>query len=263
MTRSDATPATRPEHAAYPIPLRQYDLRTILAVWAAAAVPMGLLSWLVVPVLGRWFGGAAGLPKALLLCLTAGLAWQFVLVAVLVRREVGSWRWPALRDALWLRAPLHPVTGRRGGRVWWAVVPPVLAFGLLQLIPGLRAPTDRDLGAFLGSEAGRQLFAGSWLWFAVVVAMAVCNTVLGEELLFRGLLLPRMQAVFGSRSWLANGVLFGCYHLHMPWAVPQSICAGMILAYPSARHRSAWLGIAVHSVQSVIIVAATLALVLR
>jgi membrane protease YdiL (CAAX protease family) len=39
--------------------------------------------------------------------------------------------------------------------------------------------------------------------------LAVFNTVLGEELLFRGLLLPRMNGVFGERDWLANGVLFG------------------------------------------------------
>ena len=38
--------------------------------------------------------------------------------------------------------------------------------------------------------------------------MTVFNTVLGEELLFRGLLLPRMNGVFGRRDWLANGVLF-------------------------------------------------------
>ncbi|MBN1306015.1 MAG: hypothetical protein JXA13_16380 [Anaerolineales bacterium] len=40
--------------------------------------------------------------------------------------------------------------------------------------------------------------------------MVICNTVLGEELLFRGLLLPRMQGVFGKWDWLANGLLVRC-----------------------------------------------------
>jgi membrane protease YdiL (CAAX protease family) len=33
------------------------------------------------------------------------------------------------------------------------------------------------------------------------------NTVLGEELLFRGLL-PRIQGAFGLWDWVANGLLF-------------------------------------------------------
>jgi uncharacterized protein len=32
---------------------------------------------------------------------------------------------------------------------------------------------------------------------------------LGEEFLFRGVLLPCMEGVFGRWSWVANGVLFG------------------------------------------------------
>jgi membrane protease YdiL (CAAX protease family) len=47
----------------------------------------------------------------------------------------------------------------------------------------------------------------------------VFNTVLGEELLFRGLLLPRMQGAFGRGDWVANGVLFAVYHLHVPWVI--------------------------------------------
>lgn len=44
--------------------------------------------------------------------------------------------------------------------------------------------------------------SGSWLWLGVLLAFFVFNTVLGEELLFRGYLLPRMQGVFGSWDWM-------------------------------------------------------------
>ncbi len=249
-------PANRPS-------VRQYDKRTILTVWAAAALPMALLSWLVAPILGRVLGGPTGLPQALILCLTAGLVWQFILVAILVRREIDGWSWAAVRDALWLRSPVSPASGRIGGRVWWAVVVPILAFGLLQFVPGPTPPAIRDLGALLSSPAGTELFAGSWSWFAAVVTMAVFNTVLGEELLFRGLLLPRMRGAFGSGDWLANAILFGCYHLHAPWAIPKSVAAGLAMAYPSVRYRSAWMGIVVHSVQSLIIILGTLSVVAR
>ena len=58
--------------------------------------------------------------------------------------------------------------------------------------------------------------------------------MLGEELLFRGLLLPRMHGAFGRWDWLANGVLFAVYHLHVPWAIPATLLDTFILAYPSS-----------------------------
>jgi hypothetical protein len=84
---------------------RQYDLRGILGVWAAAALPMAVLAWLVAPVLAGRLGGATGWPRALLACLTAGLVWQGVLVLVLVRRETGLLRWRTVADGLWLHRP--------------------------------------------------------------------------------------------------------------------------------------------------------------
>lgn len=241
----------------------QYDLGRILGVWAAAALPMAALSWLVAPALAAWLDGPAAWPRALVACLTAGLVWQGVLVLVLVRRETGTLRWRAIADALWLHRPRSPRTGRVGGRVWWVLAPAVLVVGLEQVLPSLSAPAGRDLGEFLRSTTGHDFLSGNWPWFAVIVVMALFNTVLGEELLFRGLLLPRMRGVFGRADWLANGVLFAVYHLHMPWVIPTALLDSLALAYPSRRCRSAWLGIVVHSVQSVLIVGATLALVLR
>ncbi|MFT3833292.1 MAG: CPBP family intramembrane metalloprotease [Micropruina sp.] len=255
---SPAAPAS-----AEPPEPRQYSLRGVLGVWAAAALPMAALAWLVAPALAASWGGPTGFAKALILCLTAGLIWQFVLVLVLVHRETGSLRWRSVAAALWLRRPSDAATGRVGGRLWWILLPALAVVGVEQLLPSLPMPGDRDLGAFLSSDAGQQFFAGNWVWFAVVVVMALFNTVLGEELLFRGLLLPRMRGVFGRADWLANGVLFAFYHLHMPWVIPMALLDSLALAYPSRRYRSAWLGIIVHSVQSVLIVAATLVLVLR
>ena len=77
--------------------------------------------------------------------------------------------------------------------------------------------------------------------------------MLGEELLFRGFLLPRMHRAFGRADWLANGVLFAAYHVHVPWVMPSRCSTHSILAYPAQRYRSAWIGIIVHSSQVVFI----------
>jgi hypothetical protein len=88
------------------VEIPQYSRRAIAGIWAAAALPMAALAWLVAPALVDHLSGEGNvrLAKALLLTLTAGLVWQFVLVAVLVRRDPGSLRWPVVREALWLRS---------------------------------------------------------------------------------------------------------------------------------------------------------------
>ena len=245
------------------MPVRQYSLGQIMAVWAAAAIPMGVLAWIVAPWLRDQMGRGESLAPALLICITAGLIWQFVLVLLLVRHEAGGLAWRRVRAALWLQAPRSPSTGRVGGRVWWWALLLVLLYGVWQLVPGIPATSDRDFGAFLGSEEGKGFLSGAWGWFALIVVLAVFNTALGEELLFRGLLLPRMRGVFGRGDWIANGVLFAIYHLHVPWAILSSMVDGLfLLAYPSRRFESAWIGVIVHSSQSVFLVAVTLFVVL-
>jgi membrane protease YdiL (CAAX protease family) len=258
-TTTFATPIPAAQAA---VPAKQLGLRGIIAVWAAAALPMALLAWVVAPLIADHLSGPAPLPRALIVTLTGGLIWQFVLLMILVRREQGTLRLSVLREALWLRAPRSPKTGRRGGRLWLIVVPLTLAFGVEELLPGPGLPAGHDFGEFLSSHAGHTMLAGAWGWFAILVALWVFNTVLGEELLFRGYLLPRMNGEFGDRDWMANGVLFAVYHLHMPWVIPATLLDSFILAYPSKRYRSALIGIAVHSVQSVVLFGLVLALVL-
>jgi hypothetical protein len=48
------------------------------------------LAWVVAPWLRDQLGGDDPFAQALLICITAGLIWQFVLVLVLIRRELGG-----------------------------------------------------------------------------------------------------------------------------------------------------------------------------
>ena len=252
-------PATVDDAPQHP---RQYRLTGIIGTWAAAALPMGALAWGVAPIVAHALDGPSAWPRAIVATLTVGLVWQGVLVAILLRRETGSLRWPVVKEALWLHAPRSPRTGRAGGRVWWVLIPFVLAIVVKEMLPSLPAPADRDLGSFLASTAGQEWFSGNWSWFLVIVTMFVFNTVLGEELLFRGLLLPRMNGVFGRWDWVANGVLHGVYHLHVPWSILTNLLGVFTYAYPAKRYRSALMGIAVHSVQSVVFTVLVLVLVL-
>jgi uncharacterized protein len=257
---SAKAPTDRRAEPADPQPLNR---AAVLAVWAAAALPMALLSWIVAPFAARGTTGAAPLVRSLLVCLTGGLAWQFVLVVLLVARERRTPGWRGWRAALWLQAPRGERRGRSrvGGRQWLVLIPMLLGFAAESALPTLPVPRGRDLGVFLGSAEGREFFHGAWGWFGVVVLLVVFNTVLGEELLFRAYLLPRM-ASFGRADWPANGILFAAYHLHTPWVIPATLLDAVILSLPSRRYRSALLGVLVHSSQSIFFLLIILRLVL-
>src|SRR5919206_5064956 len=178
------------------VAIPQLGRRAILAIWVAAALPMAALAWLVAPAVADRLSGEGNVPmaKALLACLTIGLIWQAVLVAALVYREQRSLRWSTIRDALWLRAPRSQSNGRVGGRLWLVLIPLMVAFAAEELISGgIPTPANRDMGSFLDSHAGKAFLQGAWGWFALIVVLGLFNTVLGEELLFRGFLLPRMN----------------------------------------------------------------------
>ena len=256
---------SRSDTFASSVEIPQYRKKAILAVWAAAALPMGALAWLVAPALADRFTGDDHVPmaKALIIALAIGLVWQFILVAALVGREQRTLRWSTIREALWLRSPRSPRSGRVGGRVWLILIPLTVAFSLHEAMPTFGAPENRDFATLVESDAGKAFLHGAWGWYALILVMFIFNTVLGEELLFRGFLLPRMNGAFGSRDWLANGLLHAGYHLHVPWAIPATALIDTFTeGYATKRYRSAWIGIAVHSVQSVVLAVLLLTLVI-
>ena len=244
----------------------QYSLARILGIWALAAVPMAILGWLVYPTVApdsRSDPLGAGVSRIVLL--TIGLFWQFVLAMLIVRQEAGDLRWTTIKRRLRLNGPLDPASGEGRARLWLWVIPFVagivvweVALGpyvtrlWVSMVPFLAEPPGFSMNAVFASREVLARLVGAWWFLGLYLANAVFNTVLGEEFLFRGVLLPRMEGVFGKWSWLANGALFGCYHLHQPWSIPANAISGAFLvAFPSWRFRSTWMGIIVHSVQSV------------
>lgn len=255
----------------------QYSLTRILVIWAAAVIPMVALGWGIAPALGDSLDLGVGEENREAFTrgglLTIGLIWQFVLVMLIIRGEEGDLHWATIRRRCWLNTPRDPRTGEARARLWWWLAPLIIAFGAFQLIPlqdlweaifpFLGEPDKYSFDKLLDSEERKQALEGAWQVVALFVVLGIFNTVIGEELLFRGVLLPKMSGVFGRRDWIANGVLFGLYHLHQPWTIFSSILDGVfLLALPSRRFRSAWIGIAVHSGQAVFFVFIALGLVL-
>jgi membrane protease YdiL (CAAX protease family) len=249
----------------------QYSLAKILGIWAAAVLPMVVLGWVVAPLIGDSIDLGVGdenreaFTRAALL--TVGLIWQFVLCMVIILREEGDLRWSTIRARCWLNTPRDPKTGQERPRLWLWLIPLILLFVALQGapldLPFINEPDRYSFNTLMESDDRKADLEGAWHLLALFLVLGIFNTILGEELLFRGILLPKMRGVFGKGDWVANGVLFGLYHLHQPWGILKSTIDGIFcLAWPSRRFRSAWMGIIVHSSQTLFFVFIALGLVL-
>jgi membrane protease YdiL (CAAX protease family) len=252
-------------HRAQAEQMDQYTLWQILGIWALATIPMGILSWIVFPAVSPDFNAdplGAGVTRMVLI--TAGLIWLFVLSMIIVRKEEGDLRWATIKRRLRLNTPRDPKTGQTRRRLWlWLIPVMIVSVGFdlalvsivqklwVSLFPFLAEPPGYNFNIVFNTPEILQRLVGAWWFFGLYVVTSVFNDFLGEELLFRGVLLPKMVGVFGRWSWVANGVLFACYHIHQPWVIAENLVSGPILAYPSWRFRSTWMSVIVHSAQNV------------
>lgn len=251
----------------------QYKLWQILAIWLAAGAPMWLLGWVAYPALSAGLAPLdAGMMRYKLL--TIGLAWEFALALVILYAEEGNIRLSTIRRRFWLNHPVSVKTGETKKSLWWWIIPLILLVAALEvglrptlinlwtaIFPFFAQPQGYDASA-LFTPGLRAQWHGAWGFLGLFFVEALFNTFLGEEFIFRGVLLPKMQGLFGKWDWVANGVIFGFYHLHQPWGILSSIVTGLIYAFSGKRFRSNWFPIILHSGQSVFTMFLILGLVL-
>ena len=249
----------------------QYTLWQIFLIWLGAGVPMWLLGWVAYPALSTGLSTtAAGLMRLRLL--TIGLIWQFVLSIIILYREEGNIRLKTIRRRFWLNNPISPKTGEKNKKLWWWIIPLILLTAAVEML--LSGPLNNlwvSIFPFLAEPPGYnasvlfenpEQWVGAWNLLLTFSVLAVFNTFLGEEFIFRGVLLPKMKGVFGKWDWVANGVIFSFYHLHQPWGILGGILAGLLFAYAGKRFRSNWFPIILHSGQSIFIFILILGMVL-
>ncbi len=250
----------------------QYALWQIIGIWLAAGAPMWVLGWLVYPAMSAGLPPAeAGLLRFRLL--TIGLVWEFVLAMLILYYEEGNLRLSTIRRRFWLNHPVD-ANGQTKKSLWWWIIPLILLVAAMDLFlrpmlvhftgtffPLIAEPAGYD-GSSLFAPELRSQWVGAWGLLGLLFVEGVFNTFLGEEFIFRGVLLPKMEGMFGTWDWLANGVVFGLYHLHQPWGIVSSILTDMVYAYSSKRFHSNWFAIILHSGQTVYLLFLVLGLVL-
>lgn len=108
------------------------------------------------------------------------------------------------------------------------------------LRPGFEL-TGASFAAFVGAP-----IAGNWSVVLLLTLMLFCN-VFGEELWWRGYLLPRQEQAHGRWAWLVHGLLWWLWHLTFyPWQVFALLPMCLLLPYVAQRWQNNWAAILIH-----------------
>jgi membrane protease YdiL (CAAX protease family) len=86
------------------------------------------------------------------------------------------------------------------------------------------------------------------LWILAVWAPFFVLNIMSEEILWRGVLLPRQEAAFGRWAWLIHGVGWLLFHVPLGPAILLLVApTTFILPYVVQRRRNSWTGAVIHA----------------
>jgi membrane protease YdiL (CAAX protease family) len=177
-----------------------------------------------------------------LLVFVLGSGAELVAGLVLLHREGYRMSIDALRNRLRIRWP-------RGLKAWTlAVIVLVLGLslsmamgpvnGMLASVPGFTPPQwwPAASNPTVEINGAADVFpdinlAGNYLFLLLYFAIGLVFNVFGEEIYYRGYLLPRMRGAFGRWDWVANGVLFTLKHVYQRWLYPGILVGGLCYAF--------------------------------
>jgi membrane protease YdiL (CAAX protease family) len=173
------------------------------------------------------------------------------------RLEARLWTWAGLRDRFRLQRPDRATWLWTAALVAWVVMfMPILPInGLIQrALAGVHF-YDQPAGytAFMNglTDGTTQIFGQPFTWglFVYFVLGLFVFNILGEELWWRGYILPRQELAFGARAWIVHGVLWTLFHAfyHTTLGVLVSYLPTTLgISFVAQRTRSTWPGIIAH-----------------
>jgi membrane protease YdiL (CAAX protease family) len=177
-----------------------------------------------------------------LLVMVLGPGAELTVGLVLLKSEGYRFTLAALRD----RLRLHWPTGWKA----WLLAVVVLVIGLvlsmvmeplnsrLAAIPAFAPPawwgpasnpTVQVTGA--GDVFPDINLVGNYPFVILYFVIGLVFNIFGEEIYYRGYLLPRMRGTFGRWDWIANGALFTLKHAYQRWLYPGILAGSLCYAF--------------------------------
>jgi len=218
-----------------------------------------LASMLVAALLGAALDlrpiSTTGLMRRLRLCAPSGTDWLWA-AALSGFMYGGNWA-----DLLAVAGSWFALWKEKTWRTWWFAA--MLIATLVKRNTGLLQPTLQSIRFFVPSPFYRSFFSqfgpkefmgiplqGAWWILVYYAAVILVFNIGGEELWWRGYVLPRQELAFGRTAWVVHGVFWSAFHLFMQptlWDTVRMAITAIGLSFVAQRTKSTWPGIVGHS----------------
>jgi len=226
------------EEPPYEFVLQPMSIGVSVAIFGVATVAMCAALYWAIPALMRltnmpmivcWFLAAGSLVlgplffAALLCCRWEGAApsWRVLLARLrLQRMTAGDWLWT-------IGATLVSVAATAGIVAAFRYFAPDFRADLPEMRFGPLAPGE--------------------YWILLAWPPFLFFNIFGEELMWRGYMMPRQEAAHGRATWIVQAVLWSLFHVPFGWSVLLFASPLLIvLPYVVQRRRNTWIGIVMH-----------------
>lgn len=189
--------------------------------------------------------------------LLSGMGILLMGVALIAYRLEGNqWNWQAFKD----RMRIHSFTRKQGLLILAILVICIICDSLLEgtgkwlaripafAPPGYFPPPFNPLVEvkFPIHEILGAPFKGNWFifWFWAPLSLV---SMIGEELLWRGYILPRQELAHGKWAWVLNGLLWGYFfHAGLKWQFLGMWASMLLTAWIAQRQKNTVASAIVH-----------------
>jgi membrane protease YdiL (CAAX protease family) len=223
----------------YPKPASPFGVRATLSLFGGFGITLYISTHILIPFLSE----ITGIETVIYWFLTAGLlvfAPMFIVSFLIVRKEKHTDAMSNIVRRLRFRRP--------GGSDWLWIGGSLIAIGCFTVIlkSGMESVYENvslhpPFMAFEPLGPGRYWILALWFpfWFL---------NIMGEEVLWRGVVLPRQELVFGRYAWMVNAGGWMIFHLAFGWVMLILLSPIIvILPYVTQKTRNTWVAVAIHA----------------
>ncbi len=127
-------------------------------------------------------------------------------------------------------------------------------------LPLILDPQAQINAETLTSFVGGQLI-GNW-GIILLFGIQIFFNIAGEELFWRGYILPRQELAFGNRTWIVHGLMWWTMHLFKWWDLVTVLPLTLIISYTAQRTKNNWVPTIAHLLANTLLILLMLAGVL-
>ncbi|WP_161634911.1 CPBP family intramembrane glutamic endopeptidase [Leptolyngbya sp. Heron Island J] len=234
------------------MPLKPMPFWMSLLFFGIPSLITSLSIYVGIPALAR-----AGVPLFVNFLLLTGAPLALLLLSAFVayRLEGNLFTWVQLKE----RFRLKPIKGKDW--IWTLGLVVVSVGGYILLLPTARwlasfplfepptylpaAVNPRVMEAGIPTDFLGLPLRGQW-WILGVYFLVLCFNIFGEELWWRGYILPRQEIQYGKWTWLIHGVLWDMFHVFWKWNLIALLPPTLGLSFVACRLKNTTPGIIVH-----------------